>query len=249
MRSGQVVIGAPSGAVSGTSTVDATKLKAPDGGGYITNASGKAMYLAKQAAPARATGAQIDAYGNDMTRTNAMKAELAGMQRDRLMRDMGADITSQGTRVAAQQQLAQMDKDRGMSLLAEKSQRDDEMAGLDQQLKGQQIAKLTNAEALQQKVLAGDPKAIEAWNRLHPQPQEEFGAIALKDTDPTTGAVSERLQPYSKRTGMAPSALQKTSTPQFSKEDVADAIKKGAPKEAVIKRIKDSGGNPKDFGL
>ena len=108
-------------------------------GGSITF-GGKTVSLPEAAPVARDPNRQYDAHGNDMTRTNEMKAQLVGMQRERLMRDMGADITSQGTRVAAAQQLAQMDKDQSMQLLANRGAREDATAAMDQQLKGQQIA-------------------------------------------------------------------------------------------------------------
>ncbi|MFZ4537188.1 hypothetical protein [Propionivibrio sp.] len=140
MRPGQIQLGAPSGSIHGKSTVDATQMKAPDGGGYLTGANGKAIYLPPQAAPARDPNKQYDAYGNDMTRTNAMKAELAGMQRDRFKRDMGADITDPKVRAVAQQQLAMLDKENVANQFVTKSQQDSVTTGLEQQVKGQALA-------------------------------------------------------------------------------------------------------------
>ena len=129
-------IAMPSGAIQGKSSVNAAKMTAPDGGGYITNGAGKAMKIEAN------EGAWEDTrrYKDAIAQNGKDKELLAGMQRERLMRDMGADITSQGTRVAAAQQLAQMDKDQSMQLLANRGAREDATAAMDQQLKGQQIA-------------------------------------------------------------------------------------------------------------
>ena len=198
---------------------------------------GKTVSLPEAAPVARDPNRQYDAHGNDMTRTNEMKAQLVGMQRERLMRDMGADITSQGTRVAAAQQLAQMDKDQGLQLLANRGAREDATAAMDQQHKGQQIAQLKQDADLKTKVMAGDPKAIEMWNRIHPKDQEEFGAVALKETD-ANGLVSERLAPYSKRTGLAPSGVAQQSNKPPSQADLEHTAKvNGITVEEVKARL------------
>ena len=155
----------PSGAIQGTSSVDATQMKAPNGGGYITNRAGKAMMLEPQAIAAKDPNGQYDANGNNMARTNQMKQELAGMQRERLVRDMGSDITSHGTRVAAAQQLAQMDKNRALDVAEGRS-------AAEERLKGQQIAQLEQENTLRTGVVSGDEKSVAAWNRLHPSKGE-----------------------------------------------------------------------------
>ena len=163
-------IAMPSGAIQGKSSVNAAKMTAPDGGGYITNGAGKAMKIEAN------EGAWEDTrrYKDAIAQNGKDKELLAGMQRERLMRDMGADITSQGTRVAAAQQLAQMDKDQAMQLLAQRGQREDAMSGLDQQLKGQQIAQIADNNALQKKVIEGDPIAMEQWNRIHTKAPDQY---------------------------------------------------------------------------
>ena len=133
-------------------------------GGSITF-GGKTVSLPEAAPVARDPNRQYDAHGNDMTYTNQMKAQLAEMQRERLMRDMGADITSQGTRVAAAQQLAQMDKNRALDVAEGRS-------AAEERLKGQQIAQLEQENTLRTGVVSGDEKAVAAWNRLHPQKGE-----------------------------------------------------------------------------
>lgn len=192
-------IAAPSGAIQGKSSVDATKLAAPDGGGYITNGAGKAMKIEANG------GAWEDTkqYKDAITQNVKDKELLAQMQRDRLQRDMGADITSQGTRIAAQQQLAQMDKDQAMQLLAQRGQREDAMSGLDQQLKGQQIAQLADNNALQKKVMAGDAAAIEMWNRLHPKSADQLISVPDgEDVDSMGNVVRRPNRLVNARTGM-----------------------------------------------
>lgn len=192
-------IAMPSGAIQGKSSVDATKLAAPDGGGYITNGAGKAMKIEAN------DGAWEDTkqYKDAIAQNAKDKELLAQMQRDRLMRDMGADITSQGTRIAAQQQLAQMDKDQAMQLLAQRGQREDAMSGLDQQLKGQQIAQLADNNALQKKVMAGDAAAIEMWNRLHPKSADQLISVPDgEDVDSMGNVVRRPNRLVNARTGM-----------------------------------------------
>lgn len=192
-------IAAPSGAIQGKSSVDATKLAAPDGGGYITNGSGKAMKIEANG------GAWEDTkqYKDAITQNVKDKELLAQMQRARLQRDMGADITSQGTRIAAQQQLAQMDKDQAMQLLAQRGQREDAMSGLDHQLKGQQIAQLADNNALQKKVMAGDAAAIEMWNRLHPKSADQLISVPDgEDVDSMGNVVRRPNRLVNARTGM-----------------------------------------------
>ena len=104
-RSGSIRIGQPTGAVFGSSQVDATKLSAPNGGGYITGKDGRAVYLPAQATPARDPNKEYDRYGNDMTATNAMKASLREMQRDRILRTAAMPNATEGDLRAAQLQM------------------------------------------------------------------------------------------------------------------------------------------------
>ena len=243
-------IAAPSGAIQGKSSVDATKLAAPDGGGYITNASGKAMFLAPQDIAAKDPNRQYDSHGNDMTRTNEMKAQLAQMQRERLQRDMGADITSQGTRIAAQQQLAQMDKTQMAQALAQRSQREDAMSGLDQQLKGQQIAQIAEDNDLFNKAADGDPLAMKKWALKHqPKPQAPIAVDGGRVKNALTGDETTSPQVIydpNTKTFISQSAAQAKT---FTKADVDAAIKAGASKDAVAKRVAELGGDPKSLGL
>lgn len=39
---------------------------------------------------------------------------------------------------------------------------------------GQQIAQLTQDADLKSKVVAGDPAAVEAWNRIHPRAADQY---------------------------------------------------------------------------
>jgi len=111
LRSGQMRFGPQAATIHGTSTADATQMQAPEGGGYVTGKGGRAIFLPSQAATPRDPNAQLDVNGNDMRRTNAMKGELRGLQRDRLMRDMGGDIKDPNVIAAAHASLGQMDKE------------------------------------------------------------------------------------------------------------------------------------------
>lgn len=203
-------ITAPSASVQGTSSKDATQMTVPNGGGFVTNSAGKAMSIAGGdtpyvAADGTKTGQweKTQAYSDAIARNAKDKELLAQMQRDRLQRDMGADITSQGTRIAAQQQLAQMDKAQAMQLLAQRGQREDAMSGLDQQLKGQQIAQLADNNALQKKVMAGDAAAIEMWNRLHPKSADQLISVPDgEDVDSMGNVVRRPNRLVNARTGM-----------------------------------------------
>lgn len=191
-----------SGAAAGRSNVDATKLQAPNGGGFITGANGRAMLLPPQAIAARDPDGQYDANGNNMARTNQMKAELAGMERDRLIRDMGADITSPGTRYAAQQQIAQLDKGQGLAMQADKSQRNNVTEALEQQGKRQAMEQSAATESLRQRVIAGDPQAVGQWNRLNDKGERFSAADGGTTIDPASG-LAIKLPPiiFSERTG------------------------------------------------
>ena len=110
-----------------------------------------------------------------------------------LMRDMGADITSQGTRVAAAQQLAMMDKNRALDVAEGRS-------AAEERLKGQQIAQLEQENALRTGVVSGDEKAIASWNRLHPQ-KDEYDAVRVKAIDPETKQEIEKAVIFDKNSG------------------------------------------------
>jgi len=90
MRSGAIRVGPQAQTIQGTSPVDATQLKAPEGGGYITDKSGRTIFLPggqPSAQPARDPNGHYDAYGNNMAATDQMKAEIRGIQRDRALRN------------------------------------------------------------------------------------------------------------------------------------------------------------------
>ncbi|MFA7290880.1 MAG: hypothetical protein WC023_01405 [Rhodocyclaceae bacterium] len=132
---GQKMVSSGNGdyAVSGKATQDATKMQAPDGGGYVTGKGGKAIF-APGGAPQQASAGPKDAYGNDMTRTNAMKAELAQMERARYGRDMQDDIKDPRVIALAQLNLNRLNQQ-------EQGERQAVSAGLDQQGKRDALAK------------------------------------------------------------------------------------------------------------
>lgn len=112
LRSGQMRFGPQAETIAGTSRVDATQMKAPEGGGYLTgspDAKGlrRAIALPSQAPTPRDPNGEYDVDGNNMARTNAMKTTLREMQRDRIKRTAQMPGATQGDLIA----LADQQKD------------------------------------------------------------------------------------------------------------------------------------------
>ena len=121
-----------------------------------------------------------------------------------LMRDMGADITSQGTRVAAAQQLAMMDKNRALDVAEGRS-------AAEERLKGQQIAQLEQENALRTGVLKNDPDSIASWNRLHPSKGEYIKVSDGEEVDAYGNVLRRPDRIVNVATGQALGGVQQKS--------------------------------------
>lgn len=103
-------------AARGTSTTDATKMTAPDGGGFYTKPNGTAVSIAGgqtyTGADGKPTSHWTDTarYKEQMAVNDRMRNLATQMERDRYGRDMGSDITNPQVKFDAAQNLERMNK-------------------------------------------------------------------------------------------------------------------------------------------
>lgn len=223
-------------------------------------------------------GKAFDAYAkagmNTVKLSNGQSAILgqsaADAARDKQFAEAGYGKDAGGNwmtpqRIADQQALAKMQRENAVSdarygdprrlaamVAGERSDMAQQSGQLD--IQGKQMAneQVGILAGLQKGVLAGDQKAIEQigiLNRMNDKRPEEFIPKVVSRPDPSNhGQNIEEVVSVSNRTGL-PVKAQPQKAQSFTKADVDKAIAEGASKEAVAKRIKDSGFDPKQFGL
>jgi hypothetical protein len=200
-----------------------------------------------------------DAYGNDMRPTLAMKAQLAEMQRERNARDMQSDIKDPRVIATAALNAQRMNREDALSIARQHAEQQGISAGLDQQVKRNSLAEyasLQKAIADMEKMPDGPQRdaAMEgiAARQSRSLPDKSQLVHLAGGTDPNDPLGARKLPDrlFSKdRRGMISEVSANQQQPSFSKEEVNAALKAGASKDEVIKRIKDLGKNPKDYGL
>lgn len=198
-----------------------------------------------------------DAYGNDMRPTLAMKAQLAEMQRERNARDMQADIKDPRVIATAALNAQRMNREDALSIARQHAEQQGISAGLDQQVKRNSLAQFAQQQNMLDRL--NDPTLTpEKRQALYNDILVSNGKNPNKDRymqQPNRKVYGEMGQIIGEEPGGIFDTVARANVGQnqqqssFSKEEVNAAIKAGASKDEVIKRIKDLGKNPKDYGL
>lgn len=198
-----------------------------------------------------------DAYGNDQRPTLAMKAQLAEMQRERNARDMQADIKDPRVIATAALNAQRMNREDALSIARQHAEQQGISAGLDQQVKRNSLAQFAQQQNMLDRL--NDPTLTpEKRQALYNDILVSNGKNPNKDRymqQPNRKVYGEMGQIIGEEPGGIFDTVARANVGQnqqqssFSKEEVNAALKAGASKDEVIKRIKDLGKNPKDYGL
>lgn len=172
---------------------------------------------------------QTAQYAQGIAQAAKDKETLAGMQRDRMVRDTGSDITDPGVRANAMQQIAMLDKQDLLKQHGETAQLQQE--GLRQETQGKKTAneQAQAIGALQTKAIAGDQAALKMLQGLSGKAQRDAEA-----------KIAYREEPDPNNPG------QMIKTPYLVQGEVEREIgakSKAAPKYEVGKTYKDGNGN------
>lgn len=197
-----------------------------------------------------AAAINANARSNDVTGTNAAQLRAAALNnRAANNRDQ---VTMRGQDINARSDQAKL------SMLDRNDQRQAEKFALDRRVSEGALADSEMQRAargkLSQAIASGDPAAI---TKAHTEAvaaglkfdREDNRMKPIEIADPTDKLGQKKIlvQPNADGT-YTPMQPRATST-SFSKSDVDKALKDGAPRDAVIARIKAMNKNPADFGL